>query len=124
MKAGGSFSKEDYARGSKYEKTIVEKLNNMGVKAYRDAGKDAYKNAKYGDITVVYGNGNNLKVEAKSSTWVPYNETMITKADIYIFHHRDSNKDFVCTDVKFIKNKLREAEKKRNLYTSRGTRGK
>ena len=128
MKAGGSFSKKDYEKGTRYEKEIIKKLHRLGINARRnkdpETKEDVYKNAKYGDIVISYNNGNELLAEAKSSTWIPYNQTMITRTDIYIFHHRDSNKDFVCTDVKFIKNKLSEAEKKRNLYTSRGTRGK
>ncbi|MFW6282320.1 MAG: hypothetical protein ACOC1O_06000 [bacterium] len=125
MKSGESFSEKDYQRGDKYVDRVISRIHKAGVNAEKNPRAKTYQqrleDAKYGDIKIFYGNGNKTNAEVKSSMWVPYNETMITEVDIYIFKYGDN--DFVCTDVGFIKNKLKKEESKLNLSTSRGTEG-
>ncbi|MFW6047205.1 MAG: hypothetical protein ACOCP4_05415, partial [Candidatus Woesearchaeota archaeon] len=120
MKSGESFSEKDYQRGDKYVDRVISRIHKAGVNAEKNPRAKTYQqrleDAKYGDIKIFYGNGNKTNAEVKSSMWVPYNETMITEVDIYIFKYGDN--DFVCTDVGFIKNKLKKEESKLNLSTS------
>lgn len=119
MKSGGSFSQKDWTRGNKYEDDIVKKIVDLGVKAEKTNYGDSYQNAKYGDVNIFYGE-NYLKAEVKSSMWVPYRESKITEVDLFIFNSKFG--DFVCTDVSFIKNKLKDKAKSFDLETSRGTK--